>query len=268
MTLKKVVFVIAISAVCFSQSILIAQENVSIPKKNDFAVELNFKPFGENVISFNQLQFKYKIVDNLALRLGLAFDSNKLDQSDDDYDLSEQQKVTGNEKYTKFGVLPGIEYHFLKNSKISPYVGLEFSFSKNSVKSHYRDYDYEQFYNNQTGSYETRYIPVEVDIDGATRLISLQHYQNQYGGYGSYITTSYQNRAYTSYGGHLLLGCDFYFMRNLYVGLEAGLGYDYTKNEKVTIDFSNQVKPVVIPSYTASKFGFYYNSALRLGFWF
>ncbi|GHT18234.1 hypothetical protein FACS189429_4360 [Bacteroidia bacterium] len=66
----------------------------------------------------------------------------------------------------------------------------------------------------------------------------------------------------------MLLGCDFYFMRNLYVGLEAGLGYNYTKNKKVSIEISNQVNPAILPSFTESNFGFYYNSAVRLGFWF
>jgi len=267
MKVQKFKMMVAIFAICFSQHLLMAQEKVTFPSKNNLAVELNFKPFGENVISFNQLQFKYRVADNIALRLGLALSNDKLNQSGDDYPESEQQKVTGKESWTKFGVLPGIEYHFLKNSKISPYVGAEISFSKNTVKSHYRDYDYESYYNNATGSYDRRYIPIEIDINGATRTIAEQYYQTQYG-YGYYLTTSYLNRAYTSYGGHLLLGCDYYFMRNLYVGVEAGLGYDYTKYKKVTIDVSNEVTPEIIPSYTDSKVGFYYNSAIRLGFWF
>ncbi|MCL2651414.1 MAG: hypothetical protein FWD60_10385 [Candidatus Azobacteroides sp.] len=262
MKTKKIRIVAAIFAVCFSQSILMAQENVTIPAKNNLMVELNFKPFGENVISFDQLQLKYRIADNLALRLGLAFESNKLDQPGDDYNKSEQQKVAGNEKSTKFGVLPGIEYHFLKNSKISPYVGAELLFFNYSVKSHYRDYT-----SDYSGN-QIRYIPVEIDIDGATRTITEEYYQSSQGYYYSYLTTSYLNRAYTSYGGNLLLGSDFYFMRNLYVGLEVGLGYDYTKYKKVTIDISDQVDPSILPSFSTSKFGFYYNSALRLGFWF
>ena len=267
MKLQRTGITVAIFAICFSQSILMAQENVSIPAKNNFAVELDFKPFDENVISFNQLQFKYRVADNVTLRLGLAFDKNKLDQSDDDYEPSEQYKVIGNEDCTKFGVMPGVEYHFLKNSKISPYVGAEFSFFKNIVKSHYRDYIRELYYSSVTGGGYAINTPIEFDIDGATRTITQEYLETQYG-YSYYSYTSYTNRAYTSYGGNLLLGCDFYFMRNLYVGLEAGLGYDYTKYKKVTIDISNQVKPTIIPSYTVSKFGFYYNSALRLGFWF
>jgi hypothetical protein len=228
---------------------------------------LNFKPFGENVISFNQLQLKYRLADDWALRLGLSLDNKILDQSDDDYESSEQRKVTGKENATKFGVMPGIEYHFLKNSKISPYVGAELSFSKRTVKSHYRDYTSESYYDNSTGSYQTRYVPVEIDIDGATRLVTAEYISNPYG-YSYYQRTEYLNRACTSYGGNLLLGCDFYFMRNLYIGLEAGLGYNYTQYKKISIEISNQVRPTILPSYTESKLGFYYNSALRLGFWF
>jgi hypothetical protein len=226
-------------------------------------MELNFKPFGENVISFNQLQLKYRISDNLALRLGLAFDQNTVDQPGDDYEQSEPRKVTSTEKLTKFGVLPGIEYHFLKNSKISPYLGAEFSFFNRSVKSHYRDYTQEYDYN--SGNYF--YIPIEIDIDGATRKITSEFVQYP-SGYYYYAYTEYPERAYTSFGGNLLAGCDFYFMRNLYVGVEAGLGYNYVNTKKATIDISNEVTPTILPSFTTSKFGFYYNSALRLGFWF
>jgi len=267
MKIQKIRITIAIFAICFSQHVLMAQDKAPFPSKNNFAVELNFKPFGENVISFNQLQFKCRVSDNVALRLGLALDNNKLSQTEKDYPETEQQKFTGKENFTKVGVLPGIEYHFLKKSKISPYIGAEFSFFKNTVNSHYRDYTYESNYNYATGRYDTRYIPVEIDIDGATRAIAEQYIQTTYG-YTYYTTTSYLNRAYTSYGGHLLLGCDFYFMRNLYVGLEAGLGYDHTKYKKITIDVTEQVNPTIIPSYTESNFGFYYNSAVRLGFWF
>jgi hypothetical protein len=266
-TINKFGFCIAIFAMCFSQK-LVAQENVISPVKNDFLVELNFKPFGENVISFNQLQLKYKVSDNVALRLGLAFDNNVRNQSDDDYDSSQQQKVTGKENVTKFGVLPGFEYHFLKNSKISPYVGVELSVFTQSVKSHYRDYEEEGYYDNITGSYQTRYIPIEIDINGATRAVTQDYFQTSQGYYLYYTRLEYLNRAYTSFGSNFLLGCDFYFMRHLYVGLEAGLSYNYTKNKKVTIDSSDQVHPTIMPSSTISKFGFYYNSALRLGFWF
>jgi hypothetical protein len=230
-------------------------------------MELNFKPIGENIISFNQLQFKYTISDNLALRLGLAFDQNTIDQSDDDYEPSALRKVTGNEKSTKFGVLPGIEYHFLKNSKISPYLGAEFSFFNRSVNSHYQDFVQE--YDNNSGDY--RYVPVKIDIDGASRKITTESIVYLPGGnyyYYNYTYTEYPERTYTSSGGNLLAGCDFYFMRNVYVGVEAGLGYNYVKTKKVTIKASNEVKPNILPSFTTGKFGFYYNSALRLGFWF
>ncbi|MDR2358255.1 MAG: autotransporter outer membrane beta-barrel domain-containing protein [Prevotellaceae bacterium] len=267
--MKKITMAVTIFAVYFSQN-LMGQENVALPVKpvkNNFMMELNFKPFGENVISFNQLQLKYKTADNLALRLGLAFDRNVLDQPGDDYPPSQQGKVGGEEKVTKFGISPGIEYHFLKNSKISPYVGIEFSFFKQSVKSHYRDYTTEYYYDNTTGSYETRYIPVEIDIDGATRSVTQDYIQTSQG-YYVYANISYLNRAYTSFGSNLLLGCDFYFMRHLYIGMEAGLSYNYIKNKTITVDTSDQVNPQIIPSFTESKFGFYYNSALRLGFWF
>jgi len=250
----KISLAVISSVLCLLQNPIFAQDNPTIPSKNAFMAELNFKPFGENIISFNQLQVKCRVNDQVALRLGLAFDHNKLDLPGDDYHSSEPRKVSGNEKTTKFGFLPGIEFHFLKDSKISPYWGIELSFFTQSVKSHYKDYKAEYI------SGKINYVPVETDIDGATRLIDGNSYY--------FVYSDYPKRSFSSFGGNLLLGCDYYFMRNLYVGVEFGLGYNHINNKKVTIDISDQVNPTILPSYTVSKFGFYYNSALRLGFWF
>jgi hypothetical protein len=94
-----------IAAFCFSLTGLTAQENPAIPVKNNFAIELDFKPFGENVISFNQLQLKYRLADNWALRLALSLDNKKLNQSGGDYEPSEEQKDTSKENSTKFDLL-------------------------------------------------------------------------------------------------------------------------------------------------------------------
>ena len=256
-------FSIAVFTLCFLQNTVFAQEKPAVPAKNAFMMELNFKPFGENVISFNQLQIKYRVSDAWALRLGLALNQKSFNLSGDDYEPSNPTKITGSEKSTKIGILPGIEYHFLKNSKVSPYIGAEFSFFNQSVKSHYKDF--QGVYDYNTGQYN--YIPVEIDIKGATRTVTTGYYTTP-SGYYYYTYTEYPDRAYTSVGGNLLVGCDFYFMRNVYVGVEGGLGYNNIRTKKVTIDISNEVKPTILPSYTDSNFGFYYNSALRLGFWF
>ena len=263
--MKKKIFLVVITTV-FSlwQNMVFAQEISAVPSKNTFMMELNFKPFGENIVSFNQLQAKYRVSENVALRLGLAFDYNKMDLKGDDYDPSQPMKVTGNERVTKFGFLPGFEYHFLKNSKVSPYWGVEFSYFNQSVKSHYKDF--KQEYNYESSQYV--YIPVEIDIDGATRKITTENIYLPNYGYYTQTFTEYPERAYTSFGVNLLAGCDFYFMRHLYVGIEVGLGYNHLSYKKVTFDISNEVNPTILPSYTNSKFGLYYNSALRLGFWF
>ncbi len=255
---------IAIAIFVFFSSLntIFAQESVTIPSKKALMMELNFKPFGEEIISFNQLQFKYKATDQFVIRLGLAFDYDTWDLPGDDYDPSEEIKINGNEKSTKYGISPGIEYHFLKNSRISPYVGLELSFTNLSIESHYTDVRTE--YNNDSYIF----IPVKVDIEGATREVTRDYIQTSQGYYQYYTSTSYPKRAYTSFGGNLLAGCDFYFMRSMYVGAEVGLGYSRILYKKATIMISDNVNPTILPSYTNTTFGFYYNSALRLGFWF
>ena len=99
-------------------SMLKAQEenrNPLLPTKNSFMVEVNFTPFGEEIISFNQLQFRYWLADQWALRLGLAFNQNSTRLNPEDYLPSERWKTSFEENITRFGILPGIEFHFLRN---------------------------------------------------------------------------------------------------------------------------------------------------------
>ena len=102
----RVTLVVIVTVCCLWQNMICAQEVSeisSIPPKNAFMMKLNFNPFGENIVSFNQLQVKCQVSENVALRLELAFDHNKLDLKGDDYDPSKPRKINGNEKMTKFG---------------------------------------------------------------------------------------------------------------------------------------------------------------------
>jgi hypothetical protein len=262
---KTPLFIAALAVFSFISGTAAAQEEKStLPAGNNFMLEFNFKPFGDNIISFNQFQMKYRVTDNFALRLGLAFDKTDVKLNAEDYPESETMKYTSGANTIKYGILPGIEYHFLKNSKVSPYLGFEFSYFNQSAKANYRTFKQEY----QNGKFV--YIPVDVKVDGFTGEYSSINFEDypEDGDLARYAAAIYSFRSCTSYGGNLLAGCDFYFMRNMYVGIEAGLSYNSIKYNKITTTRSDAVEPVIVPSTITGKFGFYCNSALRLGFWF
>lgn len=241
-----------------------APKTETLPKQKSFMFEVNFNPFGSEIISLEHIQAKYWLTDNVVLRLGLNYDKNSINLKAEDYDANEEHKVTGSEQATKFGVFPGIEYRFFKNSRISPYLALQFNYERNTVNANYRDYIQE--YDNNLGQYI--YTPVEITVDGGKRTITYDYIQTQYGGY-YYQTINYANeKSYSQYGGNLLAGFDFFVWKNLYLGVEAGVNYSILKYDKVLITSSNKVEKNTFPSLTIQKTGLYYNSAFRLGFWF
>lgn len=228
-----------------------ANPTALFPNQGAFMFEVNLKPFsGGDVISINNFQAKYRISSQTALRLGLYIDNKTTKQLKDDYDFKEKYPRTVDQKSFTYGILPGIEYHFLKNSKISPYCGVELSYMKQNAQSTYEIYNYS--YN----GYNTDYTYTKYKVDGG--WIS--------GLSGNSITVG--QRAYHTFGTNLLLGTDFYFVKNMYFGFEVGLSYSHSYYDKATVDQTNVVDKITIPSYNSSELKFYSNSAIRLGVWF
>jgi len=237
------------------------------PEKKTIMLELNFNPFSPTgVISFENFQTKYWFTNKTVFRLGLQLKNNGNFVTDGDYDPSEQHKATRSENSFLFGIKPGIEFRFLQNSKISPYAGFELQYKNKSTNADYKEYT--QSYDYSSGQSVIKYDFVETKVDGALRNYSTSTYSSSNGTY-TYSSTSYMGeRAFSSIGGNLLLGSDFYFIKNMYFGFEVGLGYESIKYNQVIVDISNNVKKTTLPSYTSSNIGFYYNSAIRLGVWF
>ncbi len=221
-----------------------------------FMVELNFNPFGsEGVFSFEYLQTKYKIGNKTSLRLGIQFDRQKNSKTEEDYNKDEESKPTVFEESKLFGIKPGIEFRILENSKISPYWGFEFSDVKKTTNAEYVEYS--TSYDFETSKYT--YYEIKTKVDGAFRE-QINYYTNTYE----------KERAYHSLGANLLLGSDFYFFKNMYMGFELGLGYEVIKYNKinVTITYEEENEEDIeenYPSYKTKKMALYYNSAFRLG---
>lgn len=236
------------------------QQSPAIPAKGNVMLEFNFKPFGnDKLISFDNFQGKWRTSDHVALRLGLQVGNIQNDMSNNDYDQKVQYPSTYSEKSFNYGIMPGIEYHFLKNSKISPYMGLEVTYKKRNSSSVYEDYATSSSSNNAYQKY---------DVDGGWR--GTEYYTYYYNGqeYTDSYTTYDNNRSNHSLGTNLLLGSDFYLLKNMYLGFEIGLGYNYQKFEKITLTTTSSVEPAVAPSYHMTSLKFIYNNSIRLGIWF
>lgn len=249
------------SALAYSQT----DGSSKLPNAKTVMFELNFNPLGQGgVFSFDNMQGKYWLNKTTVLRLGIGYNTKSNAVTDGDYDIKELHKSDLNEKTTMYTFKPGIELRLLKNSTVSPYVGLELMIKNKSSLSDYKEY-------NQTYDYNTsKYIYnfVETKIDGGWRTYTTGTYTTSNGTYTTSSTSYTAERAFSSFGTNLVLGSDFYFMKNMYAGFEVGLGYQTTLYDKVVLDISTNVDKTTYPSYTASNLSFYCNSAIRLGIWF
>ncbi|WP_162051557.1 hypothetical protein [Pontibacter pamirensis] len=178
---------------------------------NHVATELNVNPFNGTISlnnSINQLKFRYFMVPNLALRLGL--NGSRVS------DLSENVNPYGTNSYrykserssTTIGVNIGVEKHFAGTRRLSPYVGADFAVVKKSS-----EHEITEGQNTTT-------------ITGAWRSGTL--YQNGY----SY---SYGERGYTSYGINLVTGFDFYMAKNFFFGYEMNFGFSQKSMEEIDV---------------------------------
>lgn len=230
-----------------------------VPPPGSVMVEVGFKPFGnDKIINFDNFKGKWRINDQIALRLGLHLDNQTNKLTSDDYGSYAKNPTTSDEKSFTYGIMPGIEYHFLKNSKVSPYCGIELSYQRRNTSGVYEDY-VEYSYNNYTYQKYT--------LEGAWKRT--ESYTFNYNGstYSGTNITYDNQRSYHTVGSTLLMGSDFYFLKNMYFGFEVGLGYNYQKFDKITRTFTDNTDPIVIPSYNQSTTRFVYNNAIRLGIW-
>lgn len=267
-------FSLLIPFLTFSQTDSISKS----PTAKDFMIEINFNPFGDDgIFSFENLQTKYWINNKTALRLGLQFDYNNNSTTEDDYKSDEVYKPTVSEKSFLLGFKPGIEFRILPNSRISPYWGFEFSYTNKSSNSEYIDYERE--WDNDIDDYI--YNKVETKLEGAWRKVTFQELETMdpWGrtSYRMYRSTDYTyERAFSSYGINLLLGTDFFLVRNIYLGFEIGLGYKMTKFKQIELELIDNREPqspyypsiedkLTYPSSKSTDFGFYYNNSIRLG---
>lgn len=245
----------------FSVFMVFAQEennsNSFKPKTGNISFEVDFLPFSaDGPIRLNAFRGRYFIKDNIAINLNASFDReklhNELPYKYDDFMVFDTQDA----KYNVFSIGTGLEYHFLNSKRVSPYAGIGFSFERKS--SQYEDEV------NKYNPYLNELETVSTDIENAwqtSRLIGYDQYGNPY------YVPEISERAYNALRIQLVLGADVYILKHFYMGVELGFGYNNVAYKEVIVK-QNENMEYKYPEAKDSHFGFVYNNAIRLGFWF
>jgi hypothetical protein len=115
------------------------------------------------------------------------------------------------EHYTTLGISTGLEYHFLKTKRFSPYCGLIVRYENKTSGSTYDD------------------------VNISSSLPTIDHYEItnawmttyiQYSGSYYSIVRKLLEQGYLKVNINAVLGADFYIFPNFYLGLELGIGYN------------------------------------------
>jgi len=203
---------------------------------NPFSMEALLRINGDTGINWNSPAFKlrYFVNDNIAVRLQLGLGDGSGNPMSEKNRFYENADGTGGEglqtiKRSAMSLQLGGEYHFVGTQKLSPYAALGINITTGK----------------QTQSWE--------DFDGTGYVAGFS--RESEGGY-------------TGFGAQLGLGADFYFVENVYVGLEIGLGihaFNY-KDQEATTKFGGTSNTGVVAGHKETYLSNY--STVRLGWRF
>lgn len=182
---------------------LAAQAQDFKPVKGDVTTEFGLTG-GINTTNFNLnegaglLRFRYFQKDNLAYRLGFNVGSQNVTKNA--YGATAGQEGSATTKATQFLINLGVEKHFAGTERLSPYVGGDILFGTGTTKTSFE---------NATGSANA---PV----------------------YADQTSSESKGPGYTSIGLRGVIGADYYIAKRLYLGVEAGFGFNYESAGKAT----------------------------------
>ncbi|MCX8111925.1 MAG: outer membrane beta-barrel protein [Bacteroidia bacterium] len=180
---------------------------------------------------------RYFLGDNLAVRLGLSLDTRS--KVEKDYENPDGTGAVGEEKhrYSEFGILPGVEYHFAGGEKLSTFAGAYLLFALSGARTERTNYS--------AGGYTPNFSQT---VDGSS----------DFGNKG------------TSIGLGLYSGFDWYFTEKIYLGVEWGLLFQRVSTSDVVIETSSGGITTKVTQAGGSQGGILTSaiSALRLGYQF
>jgi outer membrane protein W len=202
-------------------------------------IQLNFQTgtSAVNVVS-PDLKARYFLADDLALRINFGVTS-----SSTSYDVAENPDGTGSTGTVEasasgFSIGVGIEKHFAGTERLSPYIGASIGYSSNSSDATLTNAAYDPTF----GDYM---------------------YANGY-------SSTQDNGAVSTFGIKLLAGADYYFVNNVYLGVEVGWGFSSSsEGDTKTVDVTPAGSSTsVSPGGSSSSLSVSTNPGLRLGFRF
>lgn len=197
-------------------------------------LEVQFTPFGANVVSINGIRGRMFTSSTTALRLNLflgAQSNSTITQQQDD--TSNQLELKDKSSQFTLNLRPGYEIHFEGTDRLSPYIGAELDLAF------------------QTSNDET-------EIQG--------------GATGNTIITNstINNNGYSRFGINAIAGFDYYFAAKLYMGTEIGFGFSNQKNSDIKVESTADgfVEPDPVKRGSTFNLGPNVNAAIRIGYLF
>jgi outer membrane protein W len=194
--------VLLTAAAVMTFGLMSAQEETTSaykPVKGTIATEVALIG-GLNNADFNlnsgALKFRYFLKDDMALRLGLGLNSNKIEDVDNSNPANIETEIRKNSS-TLLNL--GIEKHFAGSERLSTYAGADLLIGFNGASYEYTENGY---------SYEE-----DASTNNGLNTIN----------------------ASTSFGLRVLTGADYYITKKVFLGVEAGLNFMSEKAKDNTI---------------------------------
>ena len=241
--MKKILFIMLAIASASFMNVSAQELEVLKPKAGSFSLEVGFSPLslGDNNASVHlpmgNLTGIYSITDKWGVRLALGFSSTKekWDNGEEDKDLYESRTYT----QSVFSFAPGFTYSFKGTRRLAPYIGGEFMFATAANKRTW-----------------------EVDRSESIRING-----QMLGGDGYYNG----RRPFNAYGVNFITGFNYYVAKNIYLGVEVGLGAQGLKVKKwetKEIEDNVTVSEKEESSNSGLEISLYANPQIRLGWAF
>ena len=182
-----------------------------VKSERKWGTELNFNPFNGNLSLNNtsgQIKVRRFLNDEIALRIGVLFNFKSFNDDKEQKYTTQPFTSSSSKQSLQTNINFGIEKHFRKGSRLSPYLGAEIGVGFKTAK------------------HEMEFDSKKRTIDGAWENIEYND---------SYYSQSFEENNYVSAGCNLLTGFDFYMSENFYFGYEFGFSAEYIKYGKIEI---------------------------------
>jgi len=228
--MKKLMFTLALSALVTMG--VQAQKQMG----DEHNIEVAFTPFGGSPIDGSTIKYRKFVDDNRAFRFSFAMSrSNDLHAYVQSNELSDSLDWNGNPqldiatKSSAFTFAPGYEWHFDGMDNLSPYFAVELPIT----------------FGNRSQSQQHWWAQ---DVDDLTSDDPDLAYE-----YDQFVVWNLTNeQGWRNIALNFLFGADYYFSDGIYLGFEAGLGFNNTKWGNHVISTDNKAAFNLLYEYTTT----------------